>query len=143
MLSFDWSDFLNEKSMEAPEWSGRVKIHRFGFSKILNMEFPYLGDKISLNFRFGDQAKRNLLYQTFTTICDMIYVLSQFTDASSIILPEILDQSSCRNPSNTCKNYSTCKRFQPQYCNLFLLKTVLYSMNTVPVKHERDFTLAQ
>ena len=49
MLNFDWSDFLNEKSMAAPEWPGRIKIYLFGFSKILNMEFPYLGDKISVH----------------------------------------------------------------------------------------------
>ena len=49
MLNFDWSDFLNEKSMAASEWPGRVRIHLFDFSKILNMEFPYLGDKISVH----------------------------------------------------------------------------------------------
>ena len=47
MLNFDWSNFFNEKSMAAPEWPGRVKIHQFGVSKILNMGFQYLGDRIS------------------------------------------------------------------------------------------------
>ena len=37
MLNFDWSNFLNEKSMTAPEWPGRVKIHQSGVSKILNI----------------------------------------------------------------------------------------------------------
>ena len=51
MFNFDWSDSLNEKSMAAPEWSGRIKFISLASVKYLIWNFHTLGTK-SLHIEF-------------------------------------------------------------------------------------------